>query len=33
MMASKQLDMVMLADEAVDRFYQEFVAGGYTLKR
>jgi len=33
MMASKQLDMVMLADEAVDQFYQEFVTGGYTLKR
>lgn len=33
MMASKQLDMVMVADEAVDRFYQEFVTGGYTLKR
>jgi len=33
MMASKQLDMVMLTDEAVDQFYQEFVGEGYTLKR
>jgi pyruvate,water dikinase len=33
MMVSKQLDMVMVEDEAVTRFYQEFVGGGYTLKR
>jgi pyruvate,water dikinase len=33
MMASKQLDMVMLSDDAVDQYYHEFVSGGYTLNR
>lgn len=33
MMASKQLDMVMLSDEAVDQYYQEFVTAGYILSR
>lgn len=33
MMVSKQLDMVMLSDEAVDQFYQEFLSGGYNLER
>jgi pyruvate,water dikinase len=33
MMASKQLDMVMLSDEAVDHYYQEFLAEGYNLNR
>jgi pyruvate,water dikinase len=33
MMVSKQLDMVMLSDDAVDHYYQEFVTQGYTLNR
>jgi len=33
MMASKQLDMVMLSDEAVDHYYQEFLDLGYNLNR
>ncbi len=33
MMVSKQLDMVMLSDDEADRYYQEFVTGGYNLER
>jgi D-3-phosphoglycerate dehydrogenase len=33
MMVSKQLDMVMLDDDAADRYYQEFITGGYNLER
>ena len=33
MMASKQLDMVMLSEEAVDHYYQEFISEGYNLNR
>jgi len=33
MMVAKQLDMVMLTDEEADRYYQEFISGGYNLER
>ncbi len=33
MMVSKQLDMVMLSDDEADRYYQEFISGGYNLER
>jgi len=33
MMVSKQLDMSMLADEAVDHYYLEFFAGTHDLKK
>jgi pyruvate,water dikinase len=33
MMASKQLDMVMLSEDAVEQYFEEFVSGGYNLSR
>jgi pyruvate, water dikinase len=33
MMVTKQMDMIMLSDDAIDHYYQEFVSGGYTLNR
>lgn len=33
MMVAKQLDMVMLSDGEADRYYQEFITGGYNLER
>lgn len=33
MMASKQLDMVMVSEDAVDQHYQEFISEDYTLNR
>jgi pyruvate,water dikinase len=33
LMVAKQLDMVMLSDNEADRYYQEFVSGGYNLER
>ena len=33
MMVTKQMDMIMLSDEAVDHYYQEFLELGYNLNR
>ena len=33
MMVSKQMDMVMLSDEAVEQYYQEFTTMGYIQPR
>lgn len=33
MMVSKQLDMVMTSEDAVDHYFQEFVSAGYNLTR
>jgi pyruvate,water dikinase len=33
MMVAKQLDMVMLDDDAAEHYYNEFIGGGYNLQR
>ena len=33
MMVTKQMDMIMLSDEAVDHYYREFLESGYNLNR